>query len=646
MSGTVAAPPEGARTVVVGTAGHVDHGKSTLVRALTGTDPDRLAEEKARGLTIDLGFGWTVLPDGTVASFVDVPGHEDFIRNALAGAGGVEAAMLVVAADEGPMPQTHEHLAILDLLGVAHGVIALTKIDQVDAEWRDLMVEEVAALVAGTTLAGARIVPVSAVSGVGLPELVEALQDALFDVPAARDLGRARLPVDRVFTMPGFGTVVTGTLRDGALAVGEPLEILPGGLRARARGIQSHGAAASAAGPGTRVALNLASVETTAIARGDVVVAPAAWRATRLVDAEVDVLADAPAPLAHDRELALFHGTSEIAVRVRVLGSEAIAPGASGPVQLRLARPAVLAFGDRFVLRQPSPSATVGGGRVLDPHPPLRRRRRFDPQVLARFAALSSGDPEQRTWHMLAERQPVRATALAPADLGLEVGARTDALAALAADGRAIDLARQGLWMTDAGWRALANALRATLSEYHAGHPLRAGPPPEELRERLGLAAEAFGAVLEQAQGEGWLRRTGGIPHLIDHGAAFGAVAQAAVDRLLARFRQSPFGPPTLREATEDVGAAVVEALLARGDLVAVSPEVAFDRAAYDALLGGTLTALDAAGQVSVGDLRDRFGSSRKYMLPFLEHLDRQRVTRRTGDVRVRAGAAPGQSAP
>jgi len=627
---------------VVGTAGHVDHGKSSLVRALTGTDPDRLAEEKARGLTIDLGFAWTVLPDGTVASFIDVPGHEDFIRNALAGAGGIEAALLVVAADEGPMPQTLEHLAILDLLGVAHGVVALTKVDQVDADWRDLVVEEVAALVAGTTLAAAEIVAVSAVQGTGLPELVLALERALAGVPPARDVGRARLPVDRVFTLPGFGTVVTGTLRDGALAAGEPLEVLPSRLRVRARSIQSHGASVSAAGPGTRVALNLAGIETAAIARGDVVVAADAWRTTRLVDAQVDLLADAPGPLAHDRELSLFHGTAEITARVRVLGGDAIAPGASGPVQLRLARPAVLAAGDRFVLRQPSPSTTVGGGRILDPHPPLRRRRRFDPRVLARFAALASGDPLERAWHMLAEREPAPESALAPADLGLEPAARAQALAALQRVGRAIDLAGHGLWITDAGWEDLATVLRKVLADYHASHPLRAGPPPEEVRERLGLAAEPFGAVLDQAQREGWLVRTGAVPRLAEHAAAFTPDVQATVEQLLARFRQAPFGPPTLREAEADAGAAVVEALVARGDLVAVSADVAFDRAAYQALLDGTLAALDATGQVTVADLRDRFGSSRKYVLPFLEHLDRQRVTRRTGDVRVRAAIGRG----
>lgn len=643
MNSDDAPPTSRGRTVVVGTAGHVDHGKSTLVRALTGTDPDRLAEEKARGLTIDLGFAWAELPGGTVASFVDVPGHVDFIRNALAGAGGIDAALLVVAADEGPRPQTLEHLAILDLLAVEHGVVALTKVDQVDAEWRDLVAEEVAGLLEGTALAGAAIVPVSAPRGDGLPELVQALEGVLAAVPAARDRGRARLAVDRVFTLAGFGTVVTGTLRDGTLAVGDALEILPSGLRARARGLQSHGRAAAAAGPGTRVAINLAGVETAAIARGDVVAPPDAWRPTRLVDAVIEVLEGAPGPIAHDRALSLFHGTAEIAARVRVLGGEAIAPGGSGPVQLRLARPAVLAADDHFILRLPSPSATVGGGRVLDPHPP-RRRRRFDPAVLSRLDALAGGDPAERVWHQLAEREPAPAAALAPADLGLEAAERDAALVGLTAAGRAVDLGGLGRWATDAGWRAIAGSLRALLEGYHAEHPLRAGPPPEELRERLGLDAESFEAVLAQARAEGWLARTGGAWHLAAHGAAFSADDQAAANRLLERFRREPFSPPTLREARGDAGAAVVEALVARGDLVAVSADVAFDRAAYGALLAATLEALDASGQVAVGDLRDRFGSSRKYVLPFLEHLDRQRVTRRAGDLRVR-GAAAGRGA-
>ncbi|HEU5368442.1 MAG TPA: selenocysteine-specific translation elongation factor, partial [Ktedonobacterales bacterium] len=377
----------------IGTAGHVDHGKSTLVTALTGIDPDRLAEEKARGMTIDLGFAWLRLPGGREVSIVDVPGHESFIKNMLAGVGGIDLALLVVAADEGIMPQTEEHLAILDLLRVSRGVVALTKCDLVEEDWLELVREEVAARLSTTTLADAPILPVSAYTGAGLPELLAALDALLETTPGRQNLGRPRLPVDRVFTIQGFGTVVTGTLLDGAFSVGQEIEILPQGLRARIRNLQTHKTSVETAQPGGRAAMNLAGIAKTDLARGDVITLPGRLRPTTLLDARFELLESAPRPLPHNAEVDLFVGAKEVRAHVRLLDSDELQPGERGWVQLRLAEPVAVARRDRFILRIPSPSLTIGGGEIIDTQP--RHHKRRQPAALAALDILERGAPEE-----------------------------------------------------------------------------------------------------------------------------------------------------------------------------------------------------------------------------------------------------------
>ncbi|MCB0131770.1 MAG: selenocysteine-specific translation elongation factor, partial [Caldilineaceae bacterium] len=381
---------------VIGTAGHVDHGKSTLVRALTGIDPDRLKEEKARGMTIDLGFAWIDLPapaapstDGDTGrtdsvGIVDVPGHIDFIKNMLAGIGGIDAAILVIAADEGVMPQTREHLAILDLLAVPAAVVALTKVDLADDEdWLDLVELDIVELLQSTHLAEAPIVRVSAMTGDGLPQLRTALTNVLGRLSPRRNRARPRLPIDRIFSLSGFGTVVTGTLSDGHFTVGDAVEILPAGRDARIRGLQTHRKQIWQSEPGSRLAMNLTGVGTDEIRRGDVVVKPGTLRATTLIDVSFRLLTDVAKPLVHNQSVDLFVGAGETAGRVRLLGTDELQPGEQGWLQVRLDRPIVVAAGDRFILRQPSPSSTLGGGVVLSPHP-RRRWKRFDPAVIAR----------------------------------------------------------------------------------------------------------------------------------------------------------------------------------------------------------------------------------------------------------------------
>ena len=379
---------------VVGTAGHIDHGKSTLITALTGIDPDRLAEEKRRGMTIDLGFAHLTLPSGREIGIVDVPGHARFMRNMLAGAHGLDAVLLVVAADEGVMPQTREHLDVIDLLDVQRGLIVVTKADLVDEDWLALVTEEVRATTRGTSLAGSEVIPVSAVARQGLTELTAALDALLGGASLREDSGRPRLPIDRVFTMSGFGTVVTGTLVDGSFAVGDEMEVMPGGRRVRIRGLQRHNRKVERVGPGNRVAANLSGVEKSELSRGDVLARPGALRASRRMDASVRVVASAAQRLRHGAELLLHTGSVEVTGRTIVLDADEIAAGGTGWVQLYLERPIAVAAGDRFVLRTPSPPMTIAGGTILDVAP--RKHARHDSAVRESLARRAAGDVLQQ----------------------------------------------------------------------------------------------------------------------------------------------------------------------------------------------------------------------------------------------------------
>ncbi len=620
-----------AKVVVIGTAGHVDHGKSALVKALTGTDPDRLAAERERGMTIDLGFAWCHLPNGWLASFVDVPGHEDFIHHMVAGATAVDAALLVIAADEGPMPQTLEHLQILDLVGIRHGVVALTKIDLVEADWLALVRHDVRRLLAGTALADAPLAEVSSVTGEGLSQLLAALQDVVAETPPAPDRGRPRLPIDRVFTLTGFGTIVTGTLRDGTLEVGEPLTILPSGLRTRARNLHTYGQPTDRALPGARTAINLANVEVSQVKRGDVLTAEAGYPVSQRLDVELRILPSAR-PVRHDAVVAFFHGSAHAAARVRVIGGAAIGAGETGYAQLVLAQPAVVASGDRFVIRQFSPSATLGGGRVLDPSAP-RCWRRLRPDTRQRFEELASRSAERVLWHHLDLRQPCRLASLDETQTGLSPVERDSAAAALAAAGRARRLGDD--WVTDRGWNDLRRRAESALNQFHSRHPLRQGPNAEELRQRLGLESEAFAHFLATATSEGWLVKAGRQVALPRHRVQLRPDQEAAAAAVLHAFRRMPFAPPSAKDARRELGAELLVALIERGDLVEVSDEVLFDRQAYEEMRQAVLEVIGAAGRITIADLRDRFDTSRRYAQALLEHLDRLHVTRREGDAHV-----------
>jgi len=597
---------------VVGTAGHIDHGKSTLIRALTGIDPDRLAEEKRRGMTIDLGFAHLALPSGRVAAIVDVPGHARFVHNMLAGVHGLDAVLLVVAADEGVMPQTREHLEIVDLLQVRSGLAVLTKADLVDPDWLELVTAEVKEALKDSSLAGADVVPVSAATGVGLEQLVARLDALLEGTPVRPDRGRARLPVDRVFTIAGFGTVVTGTLVDGALAAGDELELLPAGRRVRVRGLQRHGEQVERADPGSRVAVNVAGVERDELRRGDVLAVPGTLTVTRRADARVRV--PSGRALRHGEHVLLHAGTAEVPARVIELEGE-------GWVQLYLDRPLAAAPGDRFVLRLPSPPRTLAGGELVDLSP--RKHARHDAAAVASLERRAAGEVLQE--ELAKYPRGITAEALLRASLAPEAGIER------------LDARRAGRWLfSPAAWESLRRRAQTILAGYHRAQPLRPGMPREELQSRLGLQPAVFAAALPELGGEGVVVERDGVVALPGHAVDLGSSSGAAA-RLLELLAAEPFAPPSLPEAMRDAAAGpeIVRALERGGDLVRLSPDVAFTRDAYERAVAVVREVIAAEGDVTVAGLRDRLGASRRPVLALLEHLDSARVTRRVGDARV-----------
>ncbi len=633
---------------VIGTAGHVDHGKSRLVEALTGIDPDRLKEEKEREMTIDLGFAWLTLPSGEPVGIVDVPGHRDFIENMLAGVGGIDAALFVVAADEGVMPQTREHLDILDLLEVTNGVVALTKIDLVeDEEWLELVQLDVAELLEDTVLDDAPMVPVSVRTGQGLQDLLKKLDELLENVPPRKNLGRPRLPVDRVFTIAGFGTVVTGTLLDGDLQVGQEVEVLPHGPKARVRGLQTHQEKIERAVPGSRVAINLTGVSKDEVQRGDVVTIPSWLKPTTLVDVRLRYLANAPRPLRHNAPLKFFSGSAEVMARARLLDAEAIPPGGEGWVQLRLVEPVALVRGDRFIVRQPSPAVTVGGGQVIDPHP-RRRHRRFRYEVIARLATLAKGSPAEILLQSLETSQPCQVRALMKRS-GLVTEQAGHALQELL-DGQQILIldsriekvpnaqylvANNPYLISASGWEKLLSKLIIALQDYHQRRPLRQGMPREELKSQLKLSTKLLNEVANRAVIEGRLVDEEATLRLPEHQVKFSAEQERQVQKLLAAFRENPYTTPSVADSEVMVGTEVLNALIQQGKLVQVSEEVLFLEETYEEMVKRVIEHIEKKGSITVAQVRDMFAASRKYALSLMEHLDERRVTRRVGDERV-----------
>lgn len=618
---------------VIGTAGHVDHGKSTLVQALTGINPDRLLEEQARQMTIDLGFAWLQLPNSEMVGVVDVPGHEDFIENMLAGVGGIDAAVLVIAADEGVMPQTREHLAILDLLAIPRLVVALTKIDMVDdPEWRELVILDIHETLETTRYAEALIVSVSAHTGEGLTTLLDTLVSVLDTLQPHTPDGIPRLPIDRVFTLSGFGTVVTGTLLDGRLKLGETLEIQPTGRQARIRGLQSHNEPVEVALPGSRTAVNLTGVEKDELQRGYVLSRPGAIHPTQLLDVELLHLADSPRPLKHNTEVKVFLGTSEALGRVRLLIDDALAPGATGWAQLQLNDPIPALRGQRFIIRLPSPAATIGGGLILDTAPG-RKWKRHHPDLPARFSRLSSSAPiDLISECLIAANRPM---------LAKEVTAITQ-IASIPEDEQLVWL---GDWVTHVvTLESRQRQIEQILGAYHQAEPLQAGMHRNTLRTKLRLEADAFEVLFQLMKTHAVIGVSAGRIHVAGFQVQYTRAQQAAIEKTAATFQQNPYTPPSVKETIALLGdEALLNALINQGELVKLNAEVVLAAGVYREWVLYAKGQLEVGQPLQVGAFRDQFNTTRKYALGFLEYLEAHQLTRRVGDEHVARGDDWGQ---
>ncbi len=626
---------------VIGTAGHVDHGKSTLIEALTGTHPDRLKEEKAREMTIELGFGWLTLPGGEEVGIVDVPGHRDFIENMLAGIGGIDAALLVIAADEGIMPQTKEHLAILDLLQIPAGVIALTKTDLAsDSGWLDLVETDIRFAVKETVLKDAPILRVSAKTKKGIQELISALEKSLQDKPARLDLNRPRMPIDRVFTMSGFGTIVTGTLSDGYFSIGDEIEILPGGLSGRIRGLQTHKKKEERAVPGSRTAVNISGVDTEQIQRGDVLAHPNQYQPTRRIDVFFRALKDMSKPLHHADEVKFFVGASETIATLRLLGKDEFNAGEEGWMQLELRDPLIAVRGDRYILRRPSPAETLGGGMVVD-HQPKGRHKRFDEKVIKSLESLLQGSPTDVLFEAALALQAVTVKEIV-AKSRLEAEPAESALRELLDTGRLVVLENvkpntgsETLAIAAPHWNVLQEKIHQFVEAYHKQYPLRRGIPREELKSRLKLAPKAFNAALALLAANQALRDERGTVSKLGHEIEFNGQEQVKVQTLMRRFEANPYAPPSIKDCQAEVGEEVFNALTELGELAVVSNEVVFRKRDYDAMVKHVRLAIEKNGRVTLAEVRDILSTTRKYVQALLEHLDAIGVTMREGDVRT-----------
>jgi len=630
------------KNLIIGTAGHVDHGKTTLIRALTGIDADRLKEEKERGMTIDLGFAWLTLPTGEKVGIVDVPGHERFLKNMLAGATGVDVALLVVAADEGIMPQTREHLDILRILDTKRGIVALTKIDMVDEEWVALVEADVRAELTGSFLENARIVRVSAETGVGVAELSDALF-ALCQESYARErsvAGGFRLPIDRIFTMTGFGTVVTGTLVSGTIRVGDAAEILPRGLGTRVRQLQVHGAKVEEVGAGTRVAVNLVGLEVEELERGDVCAAPGLLKPSAIVDVHLALLPGAPGPLENRARLRFYVGTSETIGRIVLLDTDKLLPGQSAFAQFRAERPLVCANGDRFVVRSYSPMHTIGGGIVLDASGGGRKHRAGDQAVIRALQARLQGNPVEVAADVLRSSGVTTAQDLARSANWPQDQAR-EALAALSLDCRAVDLGN-GQFVDAVAHEMLRDRIIRALGEYHQLHLSRAGLPKEDLSRACG-PGKAFAAALTALQREGKVALDGNLARLIEHSPRLTEAQEALAEEIASRYRRVKLDAPSEQEVMQSLpesaaAAEVFQWLLRTGELVKIEEGLYLHRDTIAAAEGLLRTHLAQHPTMTVSEFRDLTGSSRKYVVPLLEYFDTKRITRRVGDARVLLG--------
>jgi len=634
------------RHLIIGTAGHVDHGKTVLVEKLTGTNTDRLKEEKERGISIELGFTSLTLNNGQVAGIIDVPGHERFIKNMLAGVGGIDMVMLVIAADEGVMPQTREHLDIIQLLQINKGVVVITKIDLVDEELLELVREDVRDFTSRTVLAGAPVVEVSSFTGQGLNQLRAAITEVAETIPPRPESGLPRIPIDRVFSITGFGTVVTGTLVSGRLQVGANVEIYPQGIETRIRSLQVHGQKQDHASAGQRVAVNLTGVETSDIKRGNVLAAPGTLKPWNRIDVKLHLLHSAPRSLKNRNRVRVYLGTKEVLSRVILLDREELIPADDCYAQLILEELAACVKNDRFVIRSYSPMRTIGGGKVIDPV--ARKHKRFRPEVIETLKTREKGSPSElaeqflnqnKTLHTVEEIRPLT-------ELNLEE--KTAILTELAEKNMVKKIEGDpSLYAAAQNYNQWIEEITAMVNEYHRQYPLREGYPKEELRSKKfsQLTSKQFQQLLQTLEKDGYLKIHPQAVSARDFEPQPNGKQQKIIEQIEGKFKTAGCQPPGWADICKQIkldeqqANEILQYLLRKEMLIKVADNILFHRQALEEAQSLISAFLKENEEISIGQARDILKTSRKYTLPLLEYLDSKKITRRVGDMRV-AGKA------
>jgi len=610
---------------VIGTAGHVDHGKSVLIQKLTGINPDRLREEKERGMTIDLGFAWLKLPGGKDVGIVDVPGHERFIKNMLAGVGGIDLALLIISANEGVMPQTREHLDIINLLSIRRGIIVVTKKDLVDDEILTLVRMEIEDLIKPTSLADAPILAVSALTGEGLPLLTETIDQMLQSAEQRKDLQRPRLFIDRAFTIAGSGTVVTGTLIDGSLSQGQDVEIVPSGHKVRVRTLQTHKTRIETTTPGSRVAANIVGVSPAQIERGDVLTRQGWLIPTRRIDARLEMLPDINRPLRHGATVTLFVGSAEVDAKVHLLESNELGAGESALVQFALSHPVAVVKGDRFIIR--SPNDTLGGGSILNSS--ARRHKRFHQDTIKNLSTMENGQVDDVMLTALEMKQPLALETLV-VQCNLTLDEAQQAVKKLVEQKKIMMIGQaEKLLVTMSGWDALMKKAGTLVADYHRKFPARPGIPRGELNSKLSLPANS--PVFNQLFLEGVLLEEGTAIRLPSHHIELTGAQQDKVDKYLASLKSNPYSPPGDVTIEPDL----LKLLIDQQKVVKVADGIVYTRDTYDEMVDKITARARQQGKITLAEVRDMFSTSRKYAMALLEYMDAKKITRRIGDDRV-----------
>ncbi len=625
--------------LVVGTAGHIDHGKTTLIKALTGIDTDRWEEEKKRGMTIDLGFAHLELPNGTLAGIVDVPGHEKFIKNMLAGAHGLDLVLFVIAADEGIMPQTEEHLTVCQVLGTKNGIVVLTKKDLVDEDWLELVKEEVKEFTKGTFLEGAPVIPVSAKTGEGIGELLKALEKLSEEIEPRSSEGILRLPVDRSFTVKGFGTVVTGTLLSGRVSAGDEVEILPAGLKTKVRGVQVHGKPVDTAFAGQRTALNLASVSKEEVKRGDLLATPGYLKPTKMVDAVLELSKNASVIVESGFKVHFHHLTSETEGEVYLIDREELLPGESALVQIRLRDPVVPVYGDRFVVRNYSPARVIGGGWVVNPLPERKFRKRFRKSYLSFLKPLIDGDKEKQLIHLVSHFPGLLTEKDLIQRLGLTPQKAKELVEEAVKEGKLLKF--EGRFYPPDYLNEIRQNLLKAVEDYHRKFPVSPGINRESLRSSLKLAGELFNSVVEGLIEEGILEEENSYLKLSGFKPKAEGEFKDIVEKLETASREGRFTPPSLKEFSKSEGIPEEKVYMAASYLVREKRyhkigDFLFSPESFEKIKEILKEHFGKNETLSVSEFKDHIGVSRKFAIPILEYLDLLGLTERRGNERVR----------